>query len=69
MYRKMYKMHSFSFITIYFFKEIHYFLLLLFSITSYLFYTISSKRKDPDAGKDWRQEKGMTKDEMVGWHH
>ena len=26
--------------------------------------------KDPDAGKDWRQEeKGMTKDEMVGWHH
>ena len=26
--------------------------------------------KDPDAGKDWRQEeKGTTKDEMVGWHH
>ena len=26
--------------------------------------------KDPDAGKDRRQEeKGMTKDEMVGWHH
>ena len=25
--------------------------------------------KDPDAGKDWRQEKGMTKHEMVGWHH
>ena len=26
--------------------------------------------KDPDAGKDWRQEeKGMTKGEMVGWHH
>ena len=26
--------------------------------------------KDPDAGKDWRQEeKGMTGDEMVGWHH
>ena len=25
---------------------------------------------DPDAGKDWRQgEKGMTKDEMVRWHH
>ena len=24
---------------------------------------------DPDAGKDWRQEeKGMTEDEMVGWH-
>ena len=26
--------------------------------------------KDPDAGKDWRQEeKGMPEDEMVGWHH
>ena len=25
--------------------------------------------KDPDAGKDWRQEeKGMTEDQMVGWH-
>ena len=27
-------------------------------------------RKEPDAGKDWRQEeKGATEDEMVGWHH
>ena len=27
-------------------------------------------RKDPDAGKDWRQEeKGTTDNEMVGWHH
>ena len=25
--------------------------------------------KDPDGGKDWKQEKGMTEDEMVGWHH
>jgi len=26
--------------------------------------------KDPDAGKDWKQEeKGMTEDEMVEWHH
>ena len=24
--------------------------------------------KDPDAGKDWRQKKGVTEDEMVGWH-
>ena len=25
--------------------------------------------KDPDAGKDWGQEeKGMTEDEMAGWH-
>ena len=27
-------------------------------------------RKDPDAGKDWKQEKkGTTEDEMIGWHH
>ena len=26
--------------------------------------------KDPDAGRDWRQEeKGTTEDEMPGWHH
>ena len=25
--------------------------------------------KDPAAGKHWRQEKGTTEDEMVGWHH
>ena len=26
--------------------------------------------KDPDAGKDWRQEeKGVTEDKVVGWHH
>ena len=26
--------------------------------------------KDPNAGKDWRQEeKGTTEDEMAGWHH
>ena len=24
--------------------------------------------KEPDAGKDWRQEKGTTEDEMLGWH-
>ena len=29
-----------------------------------------SFEKNPDAGKDWRREgKGMTEDEMVGWHH
>ena len=27
-------------------------------------------RKDPDAGKDWRQEeKGTTEDEMFRWYH
>jgi len=25
--------------------------------------------KDPDAGKDWRQEKGTTEDKIVGWYH
>ena len=25
--------------------------------------------KDPDSGKDCKQEKGTTEDEMVGWHH
>ena len=25
--------------------------------------------KDPDAGRDWGQEKQMTEDEMAGWHH
>ena len=26
-------------------------------------------RKDPDAGKDWRQEEKGAEDEMVGWRH
>ena len=27
-------------------------------------------REDPDAGKDWRrEEKGLTEDEIVVWHH
>jgi len=26
-------------------------------------------RKDPDAGKDWGQEKGVAEGKMVGWHH
>ena len=25
--------------------------------------------KDPDAEKDWRQEKRTIEDEMIGWHH
>ena len=36
----------------------------------YLMHTADSLEKDPDAGKYWRQkEKGMTENEMVGWHH
>ena len=26
-------------------------------------------KKDPDAGTDWKQEKGTEEDETVGWHH
>ena len=30
----------------------------------------SDSLKKTNAGKDWRQEeKGMTEDEMLGWHH
>ena len=30
----------------------------------------TDSRKDPDAGKDWGQEeKGVTEDEMISWHH
>ena len=25
--------------------------------------------KDPDAGRDWGQEKGTTEEEMAGWHY
>ena len=25
--------------------------------------------KDPNGGQDCRKEKGMTENEMVGWHH
>ena len=25
--------------------------------------------KDSDAERDWGQEKGMTENEMAGWHH
>ena len=36
----------------------------------HLIWRVNSLEKDPDAGKDWRQEeKGMTDNEMVGWHH
>ena len=38
--------------------------------SSHLMGRVDSLEKDPDAGRDWRQEeKGMTEDEMAGWHH
>ena len=45
-------------------------LMLKLQYTGHLMRTTDSLEKDPDAGKDWRQEeKGTTEDEMVGWHH
>ena len=36
----------------------------------HLMWRTDSLEKNPDDGKDWRQEeKGVTEDEMVGWHH
>ena len=36
----------------------------------HLMWRSDSLQKNRDAGKDWRwEEKGMTEDEMVGWHH
>ena len=35
----------------------------------YFAHLMQRTEKDPDAGKDWGQEKGATEDEMVGWHH
>ena len=30
---------------------------------------VDSLGKNSDTGRDWRQEKGTTEDEMAGWHH
>ena len=36
----------------------------------HLMQRVDSLEKDSDAGQDWGQEeKGMTEDEMAGWHH
>ena len=37
-------------------------------LLSYLMQRVDSLEKT-DAGRDWGQEKGMTEDEMAGWHH
>ena len=43
---------------------------LKFQYFDHLMQRTNSFGKDPDAGNDWRQaEKGMTEDEIVGWHH
>ena len=38
-------------------------------LVGHLIWRANSLAKTLDAWKDWRQEKGMTEDEMVGWHH
>ena len=35
----------------------------------YLMQRVNSLEKNSDSGKDWGQEKGVTEDEMVRWHH
>ena len=42
---------------------------LKFQYFGHLMWRTDSLGKNPDAGKDWRQEKGTIEDEMVGWHH
>ena len=41
-----------------------------YSILTHIYGIQKDGNDDPDAGKDWGQEKkGMTEYEMVGWHH
>ena len=45
-------------------------LMLKLQCSVQLMWTTDSLWKDPDSGKDWGlEEKGVTEDEMVGWHH
>ena len=44
--------------------------LLKLQYFGHLMQRTNSLKKDPDARKDWGQEeKGVTEDKMVGWHH
>ena len=39
-------------------------------VLGHLMRRVDSLEKNSDAGRDWGQEeKGMTEDEMTGWHH
>ena len=57
------------------FLELYFLTWGLGLVTSSIIRIISDSKswligKDPDAGKDWGQEeKGMTEDEVGGWHH
>ena len=43
---------------------------LIWFLYGFQYFDQLMQRTDPDAGKDWMlEEKGMTVDDMVGWHH
>ena len=44
-------------------------LMLKFQYFGHLMWRTGLIGKDSDAGKYWWQEKGMTEDEMIGWHY
>ena len=44
-------------------------LMLKLQYFGHLMWTVDFIGKDPNAGKDWGQEKGTTEDEVAGWHH
>ena len=49
---------------------IYFLLKLKFQYFGHLMHRGQLIRKDPDAGKDCRQEeKGAAEDEIVGWHY
>ena len=55
-------------------KSIFWFRIFSYALELYIFWPPDAKNwliwKDPDVGKDWRQEEeGMTEDEIVRWHH
>ena len=75
-FQKLFVLIWFSFFSelFFLFYECNLFLFIWKSIGFALVWPPDAKNwligKDPDAGKDWRQEeKEMTEDEMIGWHH
>ena len=80
-YLPLFHLVIFAFLFFYLVGLIHYYysilyLLLIYKLKQYalILWPPDVKNwltgKDPDAEKDWRQEeKGMTEDDMFGWHH
>ena len=51
-------------------KSFSYLTTSKYILSGHLMQRVDSLEKDSDAGRDWGQEeKGMTEDEMTGWHH